>query len=85
VRQEFDQLQPALVKASSDIDFGDIVSAPGYPRANPLQMVFRCGQADVPDADLEALPGGLFEQASQTFATQGGLKVVIQPLGDGAL
>ena len=79
------ELQAALIKAPADVSFGDVVSAMGHASFDPGQVVLRRGQSDVPDVDLKALAGRLFEQFGKAAATQRGLEVVIQPLCNGLL
>ncbi len=75
VRQQLNQLQATLVKATTDVGLRDVMAAFAHPGPDACQVLLRAGQPHVPDAHFDAGQSGLFEQARKALPAQGGFKL----------
>src|SRR5260221_714887 len=85
LRQEMNQVQPAVLVAPADVLLGNIVAARAHPRAHAREVQLGAGEPDEQQVDLRALFRGLREQLRERAPSERRLEGEIETLGDGSL
>src|SRR5262245_45612069 len=85
LRQQVNEVQPAVLVAPADVAFGNVVPAGAHPRAHARDVQLGTGEADVQEMHRRALFRALSEELRERISAQRGLEGEVEPLRDRAL
>ena len=85
MRQEFDEVESAMVVAPVDLFYGNVMTASVDLGLHPRDAEFLAGKACIPHMHLEALGGGLCKEPCNRIPIKYGLDRKSETLLDGLL